>query len=56
MVLPNEEPNLWSALEVLLPEDERRTLQAWAAQTPDEEILLAGCFTNLIPYSGIWSP
>ena len=52
MVLPNEEPNLWSALEVLLPEDERRTLQAWAAQTPieDEEILLTGCFTNLIPY------
>jgi len=52
MVFPNEPENIWSGIRPLMDADEVSLLQAWEKNldTPKEEILLTGFYTNLVPY------
>ncbi len=48
-VFPTEESNLWSLLHTILPEEARRTVEAWMSQVPGETVLLPGSFFQLVP-------
>ena len=52
MVLPNEPENVWSALRLLMEEDELSCLREWEENLniPRREILLTGFYTNIVPF------
>jgi Fe-S oxidoreductase len=52
MVLPNEPENIWSALRLLMEEDELSLLRQWERNlhTRKKEILLTGFYTNIVPH------
>ena len=52
MVLPNEPENIWSALRLLMEEDELSLLREWEhnLNTPKREILLTGFYANIVPF------
>ncbi len=52
MVFPNEPENIWSCIRPLMDADEVSLLHTWERNldTPKEEVLLTGFYTNLVPY------
>ncbi len=52
MIFPNEPENFWSGLRVLMGNDELSLLESWDRNrhTPTRQILLAGFYTNIVPY------
>jgi Fe-S oxidoreductase len=52
MVFPDEPENMWSGLQPLMTDRERRQTASWEQRLgqPRREILLTGFYTNLVPF------
>lgn len=52
IVFPNEPENMWSAMRVLMDENELNLLRKWEANldVPRKEIVLTGFYNNLCPH------
>jgi len=50
--MPNEPENIWSAARPFMSETERAALDQWADNLgkPQQEIILTGFYTNLVPF------
>ena len=49
MVFPNEEPNVWSSLHAILPENTKEILEEWMGANPTETVFLPGSFFHIVP-------
>jgi Fe-S oxidoreductase len=50
VLLPYQQPNLWSYVQARLPADEKQLLSEWESPCQADEILFPGCNTALMPF------